>query len=82
MAAPVSTLADAIAGGDELPAVAVTSGGPQLSRKQLRDLVESLARRLQAAGIAPGDVVSVSMANTVCASFDAARGCWRDRGWA
>jgi acyl-CoA synthetase (AMP-forming)/AMP-acid ligase II len=62
----LSTLADAIAGGDELPAVAVTgSGGAKLSRKQLRDLVESLARRLTAAGIAPGDVVSVSTANTV-----------------
>ena len=67
MAAPqLSTLADAYAGGDELPAIAVTGdGGAKLSRKQLRDSVESFAHRLTAAGIAPGDVVSVAMANTV-----------------
>jgi hypothetical protein len=70
MALPAgSTLVTVLDGSDASPAVAVTASGGaapvKLSRAQLRALVESLARRLAAAGVKPGDVVSISMANTV-----------------
>ena len=75
-----STLATALEGADDSPALIVTAaeaaedGGSgasasagaalRLSRAELRALVASLARRLAAAGVAPGDVVALSMANT------------------
>ncbi|KAI8470710.1 MAG: hypothetical protein J3K34DRAFT_377006 [Monoraphidium minutum] len=63
-----STLASVLEGSDDALAVAVAAGGApgahRLPRRQLRDLVASLARRLAAAGVAPGDVVSISMENT------------------
>lgn len=69
-----STLSDVIKGNDDTLAVVVTAGqdaegndvpAVRLTRAQLRALVHSLARRLAAAGVKPGDVVSISMANTV-----------------
>lgn len=64
-----STLATVLKGHDDALAVAVTAekgGQPlRLSRAQLRGLVASLARRIAAAGVKPGDVVSVAMTNTV-----------------
>ena len=63
-----ATLATVLEGSDDALAVAVAAGGapaPRLTRGQLRALVASLARRLAAAGVAPGDVVSISMENTV-----------------
>jgi hypothetical protein len=70
MALPAgSTLANVLDGADAELAVAVTASGGahpvRLTRAALRGLVASLARRLAAAGVKPGDVVSISMANTV-----------------
>ncbi len=64
-----STLATVLKGHDDALAVAVTAekgGQPlRLSRAQLRALVASLARRIAAAGVKPGDVVSIAMTNTL-----------------
>jgi acyl-CoA synthetase (AMP-forming)/AMP-acid ligase II len=68
---PGSTLANVLDGSDDSLALAVTAapdaGRPEplrLTRAALRSLVASLARRLAAAGVKPGDVVSLSMTNT------------------
>jgi acyl-CoA synthetase (AMP-forming)/AMP-acid ligase II len=63
-----ATVASVLEGSDSALAVAVAAGGapaPRLTRGELRGLVASLARRLAAAGVQPGDVVSISMENTV-----------------
>ncbi|GBF97305.1 hypothetical protein Rsub_09996 [Raphidocelis subcapitata] len=63
-----ATLISAIEGRDDALAVAVADGkkgGVRLSRAQLRAAVGSLAKRLVAAGVKPGDVVSMVQTNTV-----------------
>lgn len=55
-----------LAGLDDALAIIVTNGGPRVTRGQLQQAVVSTALSLRAAGIKPGDVVSIAMANTVC----------------
>lgn len=63
------TLSAALEGSDDKLAVALAAGADtparSLTRGELRALVASLARRLAAAGVKPGDVVSISMENTL-----------------
>ncbi len=59
-----STLVDALAEWDSAPAVFCAGGGPRISRQQLRKQVQQVTSSLKAAGVKPGDAVSISETNT------------------
>jgi acyl-CoA synthetase (AMP-forming)/AMP-acid ligase II len=62
----LATLLDVVDGGDPAaPALIVGSGGGALSRAQLRALALRAAAALRAAGVRPGDVVTIAEPNTV-----------------
>lgn len=59
------TLADALEGGENEPALFPVGRSSSISRGQLRSAVYELASTLQQSGIRKGDVVSLAEANTV-----------------
>lgn len=61
------TLYEVLLGTDGSQAVVVASTPKlTLTRSQLRGCIVHTAAKLQAAGIRPGDVVSLAFTNTVC----------------
>lgn len=65
MSTSSSILLSAIEGFDDLPAVLVTDGGPEYSRKALRHEVYRTAATFAALGISKGDVVALSFDNDI-----------------
>ena len=66
MVVSAQTLADALLGNSDAPAIFPVGAGYQVTRGQLREAVFALAKTLQQSGIRKGDVVSIAEANTVC----------------
>ncbi len=63
--APASTLLQVLQGSEHAPALTIASGGPTLSRKTLLQLCIDFANSIKAAGLRPGDVVTIADLNTV-----------------
>lgn len=61
----LTTMVDVLVGADTSPALQVGSSGAAYTRAQLRLLCAQFASTLRAAGISPGDVVTIAEPNTV-----------------
>lgn len=70
--APANTLLQVLQGSEHAPALTIAAGGPTLSRKTLLQLCIDFATCIKAAGLRPGDVVTIADVNTVCMHM-----CWR-----
>lgn len=60
----LATLWDVLS-ADDRPALLGGSGGPSFTRGQLRRLAVQFAATLRAAGVQPGDTVTIAEPNTV-----------------
>lgn len=77
----LATLWDVLS-ADDCPALLGGSGGPSFTRGQLRRLAAQFAATLRAAGVQPGDTVTIAEPNTVSWGLGGSAAgqatCWAD----